>query len=162
MPSLTDFLKEHALTLRTTEPDVQKLLNQWIQAEQNLIRQLEEWLKAADPEGVLKIQKENYLIREEKLGSYDAVWRMKVDLGGRRMVNIVPRGGAVGGVVPLEDGRPSPIRGLVEISNDIDRYRLYRVLDGTADRWYIKHHLADRAVPLERSSFEAAMVDLLK
>jgi hypothetical protein len=159
MSTLTDFLKEQAE--RLAQPDIKTQLDRWIQSEQRLIRDLEQWLKEADPQSVLKMTKANHELREEKFGSYSAVHRMTIDLGGRR-VEIVPRGGSVGGVIPLEDGRTVPIHGLVDMTNDIGRYRLYRIPDNAEGRWFIKHESWERAKSLERSIFEAAMVHLLK
>jgi hypothetical protein len=155
MSTLTTFLKEQAT--RLAEPDIKPQLEQWIQSEHRLIQQLEEWLTEADSEKVLKIRREHLEIREERFGAYSAV-RLQIDLGSHR-VEIIPRGGAVGGVVKLENGEPAPVRGLIEMTNDdSERYRLYLLTD---DRWYIKHHLAPKAVPLGKQSFESAMVDLL-
>jgi hypothetical protein len=159
MSSLTDFLKEQAQ--RFAQPDLKKELDQWIQSEQKLIRLLKQWLEGADSGQVLKVIGENHELREEKFGSYSAVHRLTIHLGGRR-VEVVPRGGAVGGIVLLEDGQSAPIRGLVEMKNDIDRYRLYRIIGDSGEQWYIKHDRAERAKPLNQTNFEAAMVHLLK
>lgn len=159
MSILTDFLKEQAR--RLDQPDTKKQLERWVQSEQALIRQLEAWLKEADPEGILKIEKSNHELREEKFGAYDAVLRMRVDLGGRR-VDIVPRGGAVGGAILIDNDQSVPIRGWLDMTNDIDRYRLYRILDDAGERWCIKLDFAKHAVPLTQASFESAMVQLLK
>jgi hypothetical protein len=159
MSTLTTFLKEQAQ--RLAQPDVKTQLDRWIQSEQQLIRQLEEWLKAADSENVLKIEKSNHELREESFGSYSAVHRMKIDLGGRR-VDIIPRAGSVSGSITLEDGRTEPIHGLVDMSSDVDRFRFYRILETAAGSWFIKRDEWQRAKPLDRSVFEAAIVQLLK
>jgi hypothetical protein len=158
MSALQELIREQAQ--RLSQPDVKKQRDHWLQQEEQLLAQLEAWLKAADPDGALKVEKTSHELREEKFGSY-AASGMRIDLGGRR-VEIVPRGGAVGGVVPLEDGRPVRIHGLVDVSNDVERYRLYRTLDDSGERWFIKHRAAERAVSLDRTNFESAMVDLLK
>lgn len=158
MSALKELIKEQAQ--RLSQPDVKKQRDHWIQQEEQLVAQLKAWLKEADPDGALKFERTSHELREEQFGAYEAAG-MKIDLGGRR-VEIVPRGGAVGGVVPLEDGRPVRIHGLVDVANEVERYRLYRTLDDSGERWFIKHRAAERAVTLDRASFESAMVSLLK
>lgn len=157
MSTLTDFLKEHAQ--RLAQPEVQRQLAEWRQSVDVLMRQLEVWLHEADPQGVLKVTQTNLELREEKFGLYE-VPRLTIDLGGRR-VEITPRGGAVGGAVRLDSEQHFPIRGLVELTNEIEKYRLSRLLDENGERWVIKGGMSVFAQPLTQQRFEQAMLQLL-
>jgi len=157
MSALQELIREQAQ--RLSQPDVKNERNLWVQHLQALILQLETWLEEADPEGILKIERTHHILREEKFGSYDASG-MNIDLGGRR-VEIIPRGGSVGGYTRLENNLSSPIHGMVELVNDIDRVRLFRLIDDKGVRWVIQHSGPWPAKPLDRATFEASMVQLL-
>jgi len=64
--------------------------------------------------------------------------------------------------VQLEDGHKSPIRGVVDISDGAYRYHLYRTVDESGERWLIGDDRNGPVKPLDRPTFEAAMVHLLK
>lgn len=157
MSALQELIREQAQ--RLGQPEVKMRLDQWLRSAQSLLQQLEAWLKEADPEGILKVTKAPHELREENFGAYE-LWRLKIDLGGRR-VEIVPLGGNVGGAVRLENNQTVAIRGMVEMVNDIDRIRLFRLIDDRSERWVIQHSGPWPAKPLDQTTFEAAMLQLL-
>jgi hypothetical protein len=159
MSTLTDFLKEQAARLRTEGPSRQAILEDWVRAVELLLNQIREWTKEADPENVLKIEKETCGISEEGLGYYH-VSRLKIRLDAREVL-VTPVARQVVGRFGLPGEPPRPSLGRVDITDGLQKYMLYRIEAAPRNQWYIVDERF-RTREFDQAAYEEALVDLLK
>lgn len=159
MPSLADFLKEQAQQLLAQAPERDRVRQEWVEAVERLIRQIEMWLVQADTDKVLRVERTAIERREHRVGTYVAP-ALVISLGERR-VTITPVARYALGPTDLDlsGGRS---RGLVEISDGAYKYRLFCYDGPDGDRWILLDE--DEYVPtaFDRSAFDAVMVKLLQ
>lgn len=189
MKALSEFLKQHAEKHQGKKEEFDRLREEWVQSIQRLMNQLQTWLREADPEHLLEAKQHFVEYNEEAIGHY-TVPSLVIYLEGRR-VQVVPQGRrVVGGILqvgnefagpsaakvndlrkqlgdstlpPKQDNcRLWPVEGLVYITDGSERYRLYRMMDGQNEKWLIENEGGTRMTPLDRQTFEEAIVSLLE
>jgi len=160
MKPFVDFLKEQASKDPQHERDRARC--EWVSSVERLIAQAQEWLEEADRHTkVLRlVVDENHSIEEDELGTYNApglqIWIGEKVVEVRPIARNVPDG--------IDQGRYLiPAQGLVEISNGARKVRVYRIIkEREQDRWIIVDPDRNVVSELDRSTFEAAIQNLLE
>jgi hypothetical protein len=166
MGKLKELLATEAERFRSEKAKRQKTLGEWLGLLNELFTQIDSWLKASDPEGLLEVTAEAQTISDPALGEYQAPTR-RITLGDNS-VEIVPRARQVAATLLLP-GAEQPVRahGLVEIrSLGWASYNLYQLPGG---KWYIFNvsqqnvrEDGNRVESLDAERFEAALASLLR
>jgi hypothetical protein len=160
MSILRTFLKEQAQEQRATKAQRMEAIAEWKQALDSLISQVEHWLREADQANVLKVQRIPVTIRERQLGIYQ-VEELRVRLGPRELCVTPMVRYSIGLTVGDETG--TRIRdGKVTMSRGDKGYGLFRRKGESGDEWVIVDERRYQPGELNRSTFEAAVLDLLK
>lgn len=165
MGKLRDLLKTEAGRFRDEKAKRQQALDEWLGLLSNLFAQIDTWLKASDPEGLLEVSAEAVTIDDPALGEYKAPTR-RIALGDNS-VEIVPRARYVIATLILPNSeQPVRAHGLVEIrSRGWGSHNLYQLPGG---QWYIFNRSqplsesGNRVEPLDAEQFEAALASLLR
>jgi hypothetical protein len=170
MSVLSQFLKQEGERLRAEAPNREAKVRDWVRAVTDLLNKLQEWVRQADAEGIMKMgtgeSKLSYT--EEGLGEYNlpSLW-IRLDtrtvwITGKAR-NVVDR------IRPSGYSEPKRADGLVVITNSPlgDRlrsanYYLYRLAEADGDHWFIRHPFEEEVKPLDQERFEAVLVSLLK
>lgn len=169
MGVLADFIRKEAEELRKKQPERDRLVKEWTSAVALLLDQMEVWLKEADTEGVLSIQREQHEGHDSKMGRY-AIDGLYVTLGNRTM-RIKPAGRwHVGGATLPGAVTESKYEGRVDFcENTYGELHLYRVRPHGEDRWVFVHSggysLKPKPVmvePLDQETFEGAVLRILR
>ena len=160
MSALRSFLEEHAQRQNETKAQRRDDLEEWKRAVDSLIGQFEIWLHEADRKNALTIDRVPYTLRERRLGTYD-VDGLRVRFGVREFrIEPVARYalGSVGG-----DELGTTIRdGWVNMSSGDKGYVLYRNKREDGDEWVIADDRTYEPQKLNESTFETAVLHLLK
>jgi hypothetical protein len=166
MGKLRDLLAAEADRFRDEKAKRQKLLSEWLGLLNDLFAQIDSWLKASDPEGLLEVAADTQTINDPALGEYQAPTR-RVVLGDNS-AEIVPRARYVVAALWLP-GADQPVRahGLVEIrARGWATHNLYQLPGG---KWYIfsasqenVREDGNRVEPLDAERFEAALASVLR
>ncbi len=159
MSTLTDFLKEEAQRLRAESQSAQERRDEWIASLGRLMPQLRQWLEQADTEKVLNVVDSPASLEEEGLGKY-TVPRLKITLGTRR-INVLPFARNVVGSLPGSEP-PLKLQGRVDVVGPDEKYMLYRVQTPEGEKWFIVDDERYRFQPLDKASFEAAVLSMLQ
>jgi hypothetical protein len=159
MSALRSFLEEHAQPQNKAK-DRHEALEEWKRAVDSLVVQFETWLCDADRKNALTIDRIRYTLRERRLGTYD-LDGLRVRFGVREFrVEPVARY-ALGSVAGDELG--TTIRdGWVNMSSGDKGYVLYRNKREDGDEWVIADDRTYEPQKLNESTFEAAVLNLLK
>jgi hypothetical protein len=161
MTTLAKFLKEQAEEQRRQAPQLEQKRREWVGAVGNLIEKMEEWLRQADSEKVLRVDRQEVKRREEGLGTY-SLPALAIELGPRR-VEVIPNGrNTVGKIAIGGEQREVPVQGWMEITDGATRFALYRVVSEKGDEWYQLTDFGRRAVPFDKTSFEGILLSLLQ
>jgi hypothetical protein len=160
MNALRSFLEEQAQHQDEARAQRMDALGEWKRALDALVGQFERWLHEADRKNALTIDRIPLTIRERRLGTYD-VDGLRVRLGVREFrIEPVARY-ALGSVVGDELG--TTIRdGWVNMSSGDKGYVLYRCKREDGDTWVIADDRTYEPQELNESTFEAAVLNLLK
>jgi hypothetical protein len=87
--TLTEFLREQAEKRKGKMAERQGVLDEWVEALNRLYDTVREWLREADPDGVLAVKTAEWKVTEEELGTYAAP---RIDIHGLgRWVGFVPK-----------------------------------------------------------------------
>lgn len=158
--TLTEFLREQAEKRKGKMAERQGVLDEWVEALNRLYDTVREWLREADPDGVLAVKTAEWKVTEEELGTYAAP---RIDIHGLgRWVGFVPKARhTVGTATPPQASAPVRATGRVDITNELRRYILYRVPTDAGDEWVIDD-LRSPARPFDRAAFEAALMSYLR
>ncbi len=149
--------------------DRKRLRTEWLGAINRLFDQIREWLREADPEGVIEVVRFEIMRVEERLGVYDAP-AMKVRLNTENadvvpMGRFVPRPRALLNVFsnPALQPRPDPYPdgGRVDISNGDRKHILLRSIVEGQDQWFALMRGRSSSVPFDRACLEAILEDVL-
>jgi hypothetical protein len=155
MTSFQEFLHKKAEEQRVLSR--RDLRDEWIEAVNRLILQIDQWLAEADPEGVLDRIDMPYEKAEKGLGRY-TVHGLQIGLGDLA-VQVIPVARNVVGSPRLQ-GDGASLAGRVDLSNGIKKYILRRVLKGDEESWEVAdEHFG--AEPLSRAELESILQDLL-
>ncbi len=168
MGKLRDLLASEAEKFRNEKAKRQQTLSEWMSLLNGLFNQIDNWLKASDPDGLLDVTAETMTINDPALGEYKAPVR-RIALGDKS-VEIVPRARYVlASILPVgESEKPVRAQGLVEIRTlGWASYYLFQLPGG---HWYIQaasENLRERdsvntVVRLDADRFEAALASLLR
>jgi hypothetical protein len=160
MTRLADFLKEQAAEQRRTAPEMEQKRKEWVAAVERLIEQMENWLRQADSEMILRVERIRVEMLEEGLGEY-AVPGLSIKLGTQR-VEVLPRARNVAGAILLEDGKTYRPQGRVDLTSGGVPFVLYRVIRDQGDQWFLFPLQADKAKPFDNEAFEAILLGLLR
>jgi hypothetical protein len=166
MGKLAEYLKNEGGAIRAAREKRQAEIQQWTESLEGLYRQLNEWLAASDPEGLLERSVELIPGKDPALGEHH-VPSLKISAGDRT-VHVVPRVRYAAATV-RRPGQVKPERahGLAEIRDDVGmrQYHLFLLPDG---KWYIQSegqrltredNVAD---PLDAEHFDAAVWNALQ
>jgi hypothetical protein len=156
--SLREFLKEKAATYAAESEKNRRVIEEWQVAVERLFTQLEEWLAAADPEGIIRRERSQIEVTEPGLGRY-AISRLNLRAFGK-WVGLIPKARkTVKRAAPQQKGAPDQATGRVDITDEIRRYVLYRFTRGTDDQWFMDDTAANTELqPLTAERFEAALL----
>ena len=156
--SLRDFLKQNA-ALYTAESEKSRLIiEEWEAAVERLFTQLEVWLGAADPEGIIRRERSQIEVTEPGLGRYP-ISRLNLRAFGK-WVGLIPKARkTVKRAAPQQKGAPEQATGRVDITDEIRRYVLYRFNNGAEERWFIDDSAMNSELqPLTADRFESALL----
>lgn len=140
---------------------------EWLNAINRLLTQFQDWLRQADPEGLLDVLRYEVARTEQSLGTYDAP-ALKIRLGAGE-VDIVPmsRGTintglevATGPSTSFKGRISDPFAGRVDVTNGYQKYNLYRKLQDDNESWLIRDE-HKQFTELTPDSFERILQDLL-
>lgn len=165
MGKLKELLASEAERFRDEKTKRQKALNDWLGLLNGLFAQIDSWLKASDPEGLLEVTADTLAINDPALGEYQAPIR-RVILGDNA-AEIIPRARYVIAALLLPGSdQPVPAHGLVEIrSRGWATHNLYQLPSG---EWYVfdrsqpLSQSGNRVEPLDAERFEAALASILR
>jgi hypothetical protein len=163
MGKLRDLLKAEGDRYRSEKAKRQQVLKEWLDQLESMFAQIDAWLKASDPDGLLDVVAETGTINDPALGEYKAPMR-RITLG-EKSVEIIPRARFVMASIKPPGEPPVRAQGLVDIrSVGGTDYNLYLSPGG---RWYIRdvfHDPEDDSddEPLHAEQFEAALARLLQ
>ncbi len=161
MGSLREFLDEQAERLKTEPSKAAARRDEWVAAVGRLLAQIRDWIAEADPGHVLTVEERTVTIREEMIGSYE-VPALTIILG-IRSVRVEPIARNVMG--PLEQTRAyRPIRvfGRVDLTNGLEKYKIYRGSKEPDSRWFITNEDGYESRPFDRDAFEATLQSLFE
>ncbi len=140
----------------------------WLRAVDRLLAQVREFLREADPEGVLETTAYQVERVEEPLGVYDAP-ALKIRLG-TESADVVPVGRFTPKPLQLANIQAIPgnenrwgnlTGGRVDITNGERRHLLFRSLEDEKERWYALLSNRHEPIPFDRACLEAILQDLL-
>ncbi|MCL6642387.1 MAG: hypothetical protein K6T71_03580 [Candidatus Bipolaricaulota bacterium] len=144
MSELAEFFRKKREGVAQLESHKEKMLGEWLEALNSLIRQLEQWLEPALAEG-LKIEPYQKEITEYDLGTYQAP-ALEVSFGSRKMrIEPVARF-IVGGT------------GRVDIDSSRGIFKLIR--DPATGSWFLVRRTLAEAEPLAENSFSRLIQEI--
>lgn len=160
--SLRDFLKQKAVQYAIEREKNERVLEEWRGAVDRLFKQLEEWLRVADPEGVIQVERGETQAFESGFGRYP-IARLNLKAFGK-CVSLIPKARRVGkSPPPPQYGASTDATGRVDMTDDFHRYLLFRFGQGAEERWFVdKGALDSEMVPLTAAFFEAALLGYLR
>src|SRR4051812_17764722 len=114
----------------------------WLGALNRLNEQIRDWLRAADPEGLLEVVPYEIQRAESRLGIYDAP-ALKIRLNADE-VDVLPIGRYAIGPLSAEThkallgvaGTDGPAAGRVDITDGEHKYMLFRDSKSDPERWF--------------------------
>jgi hypothetical protein len=138
---------------------------EWVEALNRLHEQIRNWLRQADPEGLLEVVPYEIQRGESRLGVYDAP-ALKVRLNADE-VDVLPVGryaiGPLSGetrkALPGIAGPDGPAAGRVDITDGEHKYMLFRDSKVDPDRWFVLTEGA-KLEEFDRARLEAILQDL--
>jgi hypothetical protein len=138
---------------------------EWVGALRRLLDQIQDWLRAADPEGLLEVEPYEVQRAESRLGIYDAP-ALKIRLNTDE-ADLLPIGryafGPLSAVVHRAlhgvAGTDGPAAGRVDITDGERRYMLFRDIKADPERWFAVDDQA-RVNPFDQAHLEAILQDL--
>jgi hypothetical protein len=160
MGVLTEYLKTEGPTLKAEKAKRQQVLKDWLDSLRELFAQIQEWLKASDPDNLIEQKIEYVPGKELAFGEYQ-VPVLKLNLVDRG-VWFIPVARFMASMV-RPPGHETPIRaqGAVELRGLGGRgYYLFRLPDGT---WSIQSEAenlnvkGNNVTPLDAERLEAAV-----
>jgi hypothetical protein len=164
MGALAEYLRKEGPTIKAEKAKRQQVLKEWIDSLNELFRQIQDWLKASDPENLIEQSIEHVPGRELALGEHQ-VPVLKLSLVDRT-VQIVPVARFMAAMIkPPGNDKPVRTQGGVELRGLGGRdYYLFRLSDG---KWYIQSEAKNFNVtgtdvsPLDAERLEAAIRESL-
>jgi hypothetical protein len=159
--SLKEFLYEQGERLKTEPSKAAARRDEWVAAVGRLVDQITEWVHEADEGHILTLRPRTYSFNEEGIGEYQ-VDGLTIELEPFRIARVVPVGRNVARPILDKDGRSVlSVYGRVDLTNDLEKYFLYRVMVDPHEPWVITSNKDHSVRDFDRESFEAAFQDLL-
>ena len=145
MTTLAELIRERAAAERAAAPERQRKLSDWQLAAEGLLQRIEGWVRQADTEHILQIERTVVMRSEEGLGAYTASG-LRITLG-LRCVDITPVARNVAGAVK-RDGEKEVVRlqGRVDITEGPRRHRVYRLGSANGEEWAFVQTTGARAL----------------
>jgi hypothetical protein len=166
LESLKDFLEKEVEEQGPASSERERLLSDWVSAVDRLVERLAGWLRANDTKGVLRIEKTTREIQERAVGRYTAPG-LRVECFTRKSkswrefcvepVALFSIGSMVGDTLG-----ESIHKGRVDLTDGVHKYMLYRKPSEGADAWVMVDDRTYQPKPLDRESFEAVVLSLLR
>ena len=155
---LRDFLKQKASQYEAEAEKNKGVIAEWQVAVDKLFKRLQEWLAAADPEGVIRPELSRIEVTEPNLGRYP-ISRLNLRAFSK-WVGLIPKARkTIKRATPQQQGAPEQATGRVDITDEIRRYVLYRFTNGADDEWFIDNPaMTGEMQPLTSERFEAALL----
>jgi hypothetical protein len=155
-----DFLRQQAEKHRAEIVAGKATIEEWRAAIERLFVQLRAWLKESDPEGVIEVDEGQQEVSEPGLGRY-RVPRLNLRILGK-WIGIIPKARrTVGTAKPPQKSAPQRACGRVDITDELQRYILYRFQEGDQDVWLIDD-LETEPKRLDQEAFERALMSYLR
>lgn len=162
MKSLKDFLAEQGERLQTHELKAAERRDEWVGAVDRLLGRIIDWLREADPGGLLEVRMHSIQIREVGIGMY-MVHALSVELGPTE-IRIEPIARNVAGPQSMT-GLISIAKayGRVDMTNGLEKFMIFRTSDKSdEDRWIVIEQDRYQMQPFDRGTFESAFQSLLE
>lgn len=149
--------------------DRRRRRDEWLRALNRLLDQIQEFLREADPEGLLETIPYEVERVEERLGVYDAP-ALKIRIG-TESAKVLPEGRYATGplllkhllLIPENARRWGDLSGgRVDITNGERRYMLLRSIVDDQDRWYAVTYQKIIPTPFDSNGLQAILLDLLQ
>ncbi len=161
MTTLAEFLQANEKKIRDDEKLRESRRGDWVAAVERLLAQVEQWLREADPKGLLQVERTVYERRESGLGFYK-VPGLIIRFGQAR-VEVSPWARNVFGLIVLEESHAEHrIEGAVHLTDGGEKIILYRLIRGGQDEWRMARDADPNTTLLTRERFEAAFLRLIK
>ncbi len=160
MSVLTEYLRGEAAEIRAESERLKAATLDWQRATQDLVHQVLEWLKAADPEQLLRVRQTDHTFEDYYMGRY-VLKGLSISLG-RNAVRAVPYPLPVVGMIqPPGETAQRQIEGRVDLDNGMERVPVYRVISEGRDVWMWWTY-GGIGTPFTRESFEGIVLGLLQ
>lgn len=159
--AFTTYLRQWAATHEAETRAGKAMVEEWRAAIDQLFRQIRAWLADSDPDAIIQIKQGKHSVAEAGLGRYEVP---RLDLYAvEKWVGIIPKArNTVASARPPLRSAPEQAAGRVDITDEIQRYVLYRFKrDSGADEWVIDD-LHTEQKPLNQETFEAALKSYLQ
>ena len=160
MANLADFLRDQEAQERAKAPERERQREEWLEAVECLLRQMETWLNEADASHLLEVERTSVPNREVGLGIYSAPG-LKITLGARQLT-VSPIARQTVGPFLDDNVAGSRSQGRVDITDGAIKFMVYRYVDDRGERWVMLDDVNYQPVPFDRHAFETAIVSLLK
>ncbi len=159
--SFAEFLRDLAAKHGQEAANRDGVLAEWFDSLKRLYDTLRDWLKASDPDLILKLHDRFWEVREEGLGSYYAP---SLSIRGPGLnVGLLPKArNTVATGYPHESATPQRAAGRVDILDDGGtRYVLYRFKTDTSDEWFIEDQKSSPR-PFTQQEFERVLMSSVR
>jgi hypothetical protein len=159
--TLREFLAEQASTKESRIAQMAAKRTDWVGSLARLVDRIQGWIDEADEHHLLNLEKVNYPLREEGLGSYQApgltITLMTLEVEVKPIAHNAA--GPLGAAGLIRDTRTFR---RVDLSNGVEKYRLFRTdreLDGP---WIIGKRAGSQMSDLDQDSFGSALRSLFE
>ena len=158
--TLTEFLREKAAEESAQRQKREEQIAEWRQAVERLLAKLQEWVRTADPDGLLEVKRNDFRINEEGLGKYQ-VPGLVITAFDRQMM-VVPKARYTVATATLpQNATQERASGRVDLTDDARRFVLYRFRREKDDIWMIDDTTANPRL-FDQAEFESALLSFLK
>lgn len=160
MISFKEFLSSQEGRLRAEQIAQDQVNRKWIAAVDSLFKQVEEWIKEFDPHGLVRLDGGllGDIDEQGNLRNVDDLGRLDISLGDQ---HTRLRPAVHEGLGPRWKPGNGTWAGRVDMLGNPNGYELYRFLHSDdREEWYLRSTRDYQMKRLDRSSFDAALVDL--
>ena len=172
-----EFLQQKAKTVQAESEARKPVIEEWRNAVDRLFMQIREWLKESDPDGLIGVEEGQKEILEPGLGDYRFPYLNLRAFG--KWIGIIPKARrTVGTAKPPQQAAPTRAEGRVDMTDELQRYVLYRFRENGHDLWMIdgldrSYDAAETPAmvryvplpnpkPLDQAAFEKALMSYLR
>ena len=159
--TLSELLEQRAKAYEAREGNNEEVIRDWLDAIGGLFAQMKAWIAEADPKGILTLEESLTEIKEPNLGRYKAP-RLDIRAFGK-WIGILPKARkTLGWANPPRSNSPVGATGRVDITDELNRFILYRIPESGGSIWMIEGPEFDRSEVLDKPRFEAALVSYFR